>query len=644
MRAKRLSTAAALTCLSAILLATACRSGEAPRTPRTYTIEQFLETTSLSGLSFSPDGSKVLVSSDRSGIFNAWAVPVDGGEPVALTESTTDSMYALGYFPADERILVASDRGGNELTRIHVRETDGSLTDLTPGERLKANWYGFTHDRRGFVIGTNERDPRFFDLYLYETDGYGRRLLFRNDEGFTFGDLSPDRRLLALTRPDTRTNSDVFIRDLESGEMRHLTPHEGEIVFRAVEFTPDGGSLLVLTDEGSEFLHLVAIDLASGERTTLVAPDWDVVSAGFSPSGRYLVVSINADARTTLRLFEWDAFRELTLPALGQAASIGALAVSARDDRVAFYASSARMPNDLFVQDLPEGTPRRLVRTLSPEIDPEDLVEGRVVRFASWDGMEIPGILYVPHGAGAEHPVPALVWVHGGPGGQSRIGYRGLIQYLVNHGYAVYAINNRGSSGYGRSFQLADDGRHGRDDLADCVASKKMLVETGVVDPERIGIIGGSYGGYMVLAALAFEPEEFAVGVDIFGVANWHRTLASIPPWWESLKKGFAKEFGTLTDEKYLKEISPLFHAESIRKPLFVLQGANDPRVLRIEPDEIVAAVERNGVPVEYLVLDDEGHGIRKKKNRHRAYRAIREFLDRHLAGAADSAPARDVG
>ncbi|RMF75993.1 MAG: S9 family peptidase [Acidobacteria bacterium] len=625
---------ALVSCLAAVLALVSCGPAGTPHEPKRYTIEQFLETVGLSGLSFSPDGSRVLVTSDWSGIPNAWAIPVDGGEPVALTASATDSRFALDWFPRDERILVAGDQGGNELTHVFVRETDGTLVDLTPGDRLRAVYHGFTRDEGAFVVGTNERDPRFFDLWLYDVRDYRRTPLYEDREGLQFADISPDRRLLAFTRPDTRVNSDVVIHDVTTGTSRTLTPHEGDIVHRAETFSPDGSELLVLTDEDDEFLKLVAIDVATGARRVLVDEDWDVTGARFSPSGHFLAVSINADARTVLRLFSWDGFREVPLPRLAEPASIEALEISRADDRIAFYAHSARMPGDLFVADLPDGEPRRLVRTLSPSIDPDDLVEGRVVRFASWDGTQIPGILYVPHQARTDRKVPALVWVHGGPGGQSRIGYRGLIQYLVNHGYAIYAINNRGSSGYGRSFQLADDGRHGRDDLKDCIASKKLLADTGVIDAGRIGIIGGSYGGYMVLAALAFAPDEFAVGVDIFGVANWERTLASIPPWWESMKRSFAREFGTLDDADYLRSISPLFHAEAIRRPLFVLQGANDPRVLKIESDEIVAAVRRNGVPVEYLVLEDEGHGIRKKANRFRAYRAILEFLDRHLAAA----------
>jgi len=222
--------------------------------------------------------------------------------------------------------------------------------------------------------------------------------------------------------------------------------------------------------------------------------------------------------------------------------------------------------------------------------------------------------------------------VHGGPGDQSRVGYSELVQFLVNHGYAVYAINNRGSSGYGKTFYGMDDRKHGDADLDDCVASKKMLVDLGYVDPARIGILGGSYGGYMTLAALTFRPRAFAVGVDLFGVSNWLRTLLSIPPWWESERAELYKELGDPhADADYLRRISPLFFANQIERPLLVLQGENDPRVLKVESDEIVAAAKRRGVPVEYLVFPGEGHGISKKANQERAYQAVLDFLDRYL-------------
>lgn len=636
MRAARLTIVVAVAALgnmgmhSSMSLGAQERANETPR----YSIEDFLRTTDLAGASWSPDKKRILVSSNQSGVFNVYAIPVDGGAPVQLTRSTTNATFALSYFPADERFLFARDSGGNELTHIHVRERDGRVRDLTPGAKLKANFLGWAHDDRSFFVATNERDPRFFDVYEVAVDGYARTLIYKNEQGYEFGAISPDKRYLAFEKPRTTSDSDIHLYDRKSGTLKHITPHQGTVQNSPAAFTPDGRGLLFTTDEGREFASLVRYDIASGERSMVVEREWDVTYAAYSRGGKYLVVATNEDARTTLELFEAATMRPVRLPAL-PAGNITSIAFSRDETMAAFYATDSRHPRDLFILAVKGGKPQRLTNSLNPAIDPAHLVDGRVVRFASYDGLAVPGLLYRPHQAQSGNKVPALVMVHGGPGGQARLGYSALVQYLVNHGYAVYDINNRGSSGYGKTFYGLDDRKHGDADLGDVVASKQMLIETGFVDPERVGIIGGSYGGYMVLAALAFRPDVFDAGVDIFGVANWPRTLRSIPPWWESFREALYTEMGDPeTDSVRLHANSPLFHTERIVKPLIVLQGANDPRVLQVESDEIVAAVRKNGVPVEYIVFPDEGHGFLRNENKIRGYKAILDFLDVHLKGA----------
>ena len=602
-----------------------------PHQPRQYTIQEFLGTTNFSGASFSPDNRKLLVSSDQSGIYNAYALPVAGGPPEQLTHSETESIMAISYFRHDERFLYAGDQGGNELHHLYVRELDGSSTDLTPGEGLKAVFRAWAGDFASFYFVTNERDRRYFDLYQVTVEGYQRRLIYQNDEGYGLPIISPDGRYLALYKGNTNADSDIYLLDrANDGTITHLTPHSGDINHNPLAFSRDSSKLYISTDAGREFSYLSAYDLAEGEWQVVLQADWDITGIHLSQPGSYLAVYINHDAQTELRLYSAADMRPVELPALPQA-TITSVEISPDESLLAFYASSSRMPQDLFVTALSGDQPTQLTRSLNPKIDPADLVDGQVIRFSSYDGLEIPGILYTPQGVARDQPAPALVWVHGGPGGQSRIGYNALLQFLINHGYLVYAINNRGSSGYGKTFFHLDDGKHGRADLDDCVAAKQMLIDTGLVEAERVGIIGGSYGGYMVLAALAFRPQVFDLGVDIFGISNWHRTLTNIPPWWESARKRLEAEFGPFADEDYFRSISPFFHAENIVKPLMVLQGANDPRVLQVESDDIVAAARHNGVPVEYVVFADEGHGFMKKENQARGYQGILAFLQAYL-------------
>ena len=628
----------ALIAATAAVIFAAC-AAEPQRQLARYPIEDFLDSINYFGTSFSPDKTKILVSSDMTGIGNVYALPVDGSEPVALTHSTTDTMRAVSYFPADERFLFMRDEGGNELYHVFVQETDGTVIDLAPGEGHRALFYGWAWDDESFFIGTTERDQRFFDVYEVSLADYERVMIYENTEGFDFQGRSPDERTLALSKTNTTSDSDIYLYDVASGEMNLITDGEDEVANDFQSFDPSGRSFYMTTDEGSEFAYLVRHDLESGERTTLVAPDWDVWYGYPSKRGKYLVVGINNDASTEVRLYDTATMEQIELPTVPDA-DITRVGLSRDEATLAFYASSSRNPRDLYVQEI-GGEPRKLTRSLSANIDAADLVEGERVRFTAPDGVEIPGILYRPHGVSTEDPAPAVIWVHGGPGGQSRMGYFDLVQYLVNHGYVVYQINNRGSTGYGKTFYRMDDRDHGEGDLADCVASKEMLIATGYVDPERLGIAGHSYGGYMVLAALTLAPEEFAVGVDLFGISNWVRTLESVPPWWESFREALYRELGDpAEDGERLRRISPLFHADRIVRPLMVLQGANDPRVLQAESDDIVAAARANGTPVEYVVFEDEGHGFVKKENKLEAYGRILEFLDRYLKGEEEAAEA----
>ncbi len=618
-----------LLALGAVLLAGL--AGAAPRPSKLYTIEQFMATTSVRDASFSPDESKVLFSSNQTGIFNAYVLPVGGGTPTPLTASTTDAIAAVSYFPSDERILFTRDQGGNELNHLYVRETDGKEKDLTPGEKLKATFAGWTPAGDAFYVTTNERDPRFFDVYRYDAKGYERTLVYRNEAGYFPGAISDDGQWIALGKPNSTSDSDIYLWNAGTRETKHITPHQGQADFSPEAFDPESRALYYLTNEGAEFARVRRYVLATGKHEEVEKAEWDVTSTSFSHHGRYRASAVNDDGRTVIKVYDTKTGAPVPLPQL-PAADITSIKIARSEKRMAFYVNGDRSPGNLYVYTFGEASPRRLTESLNKEIDPEDLVESEVVRFKSFDATVIPNVLWKPHQASAARKAPALVWVHGGPGGQTRKGYSALIQYLVNHGYVVLGINNRGSSGYGQSFYVADDQKHGREPLWDCVEAKKYLASLPYVDKDRIGIIGGSYGGYMVLAALAFQPDVFAVGVDIFGVSNWIRTLEGIPAWWEAQRQALYKEIGDPVRQKdMLREVSPLFHADKIKKPLIVLQGANDPRVIKPESDDIVAAVKKNGVAVEYVVFPDEGHGFAKRANQISGYRQILEFLDKYL-------------
>ena len=597
-----------------------------------YTIEQFMNTVRTSGSSFSADEKSILFHNNKTGIFNVYSVPVNGGAAAQLTNSTKESTFAVSYLPNDTRFLYRYDRGGNENEHIYLREKDGTERDLTPGDKVKANFLGWSHDRKTFFYSTNERDPRFFDIFEMPIDSFKPALIYKDETGLDVGAISEDKKYIAFQKNGASpADSDVFLYNLATKEMKNITAHTGDVANGAETFDVNSKYLYYLTDTGSEFRYVARYDLATGKSEVVEKAPWDVSYTYFSHNGKYRVTAVNEDARTKIKVYDTATGKLVSLPQLPNA-DITGVNISRSEKLMAFYLNGDRSPSNLYVYDFVTKKATKLTDSLNPEINSADLVDSQVIRYKSFDGVDVPSILYKPKHASAGNKVPALVLVHGGPGGQTRVGYSALTQYLVNHGYAVLGVNNRGSSGYGKSFFASDDGKHGREPLWDCVEAKKYLASLGYVDEKKIGIMGGSYGGYMVLAALAFKPEEFAVGVDLFGVSNWVRTLQSIPPYWESFRKSLYKEIGDPEKElDNLRAVSPLFHADKIVKPLIVLQGANDPRVIKPESDEIVDNIKKRGGVVEYVLFDNEGHGFTKKANEIRAYKGILDFLDRYL-------------
>lgn len=597
-----------------------------------YTIEQFMNTIRIGGSSFSSDENSILFHSNKTGIFNVYSVPVTGGAPSQLTNSTKESTYAVSYFPSDARFIYTYDRGGNENNHIYLRELNGTERDLTPGEKVKAGFVGWSQDRKSFYFTTNERDPRFFDLYEMPIDTLKPALIYKDETGLDFGDISNDKKYIAFQKNGVSpADSDVYVYNVATREMKNITEHTGEVANSPQSFDVGSRYLYYLTDDGSEYQYVARYDLATGKKETVEKAPWDISYTYFSRNGKYRVTAINEDARTKIKIYDQATGKPVPLPQLPNGVITG-VNISPSEKLMAFYLNGDRSPSNLYVYNFANKKATKLTESLSPEINADDLVESEVIRYKSFDGLEIPSILYKPKHASAQNKVPALVLVHGGPGGQTRVGYSPVTQYLVNHGYVVIGVNHRGSSGYGKTFFAADDARHGREPLWDCIAAKKYLASLGYVDEKKIGIMGGSYGGYMVLAALAFKPEEFAVGVDIFGVSNWVRTLKSMPAYWESFRKQLYREIGDPEkDLENLRAVSPLFHADKIVKPLIVLQGGNDPRVIKPESDEIVENIKKRGGVVEYVLFDNEGHGFTKKANEIRAYKAILDFLDRYL-------------
>jgi dipeptidyl aminopeptidase/acylaminoacyl peptidase len=611
-----------------------CHSSEPVREVPVYSIEQLQNNLSVRGVDFNKDESKILTVHNGTGIYNVYELSTSDTSFKRLTKSLRESFYAVTYVPGTDNFIYTSDQGGNENFHLYLSHPgDTAVSDLTPWPGSTNNFAGWSSDKKSMYAISNKRDPRFFDFWKYDTLHWKPFLLYKNDSGYSSFDLSKSERWLALTKSGSTNKNDLYLLDRKSGKLKRIS-NDDEAMWNVQAFEKNDSILYFTTNDANEFSYLVKYNLNTGASEKLYQTHWDVDGMDLSENEKYHALTINEDGKEKVLLFDHSTGKPLEFPGLS-GADVESLRFSTSGRNMLITAGSSTSPSNLFIYNFDKKELKQLTRCLNPEIDPTNLAQAEVIRFKSFDGLEIPAIWYKPLQASPSHKVPALVWVHGGPGGQSMVGFSNQIQFLVNHGYAVLAVNNRGSSGYGKAFFKMDDKKHGEGDLADCIYGKRWLAAQDFIDSNQIAIEGGSYGGCMVLTALAFYPEEFKAGVDLFGVANWIRTLRSIPPYWEAGRKALYEEMGDPNgpDSILLKKASPIFNYEKINKPLIVFQGSNDVRVLPVESEEIVQGVRKNGDSVEYIVFPNEGHGFTKKEDQNTTANRTLAFLDKYVRG-----------
>lgn len=600
-----------------------------------YTIDQFYKNVNVLGnYSFSDDETRLLINTNETGIYNLFELNIADSSKRAITNSTTESCFALDYVHGTNQLLYSADKGGNELSHIFLMDENEKVIDLTPGDEVKASFDGWSKDKKVMYFVSNKRDPQFFDLYSMNTGEWKEQMIYKNTDGYELSSKSKDRSIIALSRPITSSESRLFLYNRATNKITEVSEEGKPGSYNGQSFSNDNKYFYYTTDAGNEFSYAVKYEIATGNREVVYKDKWDVTGYGFSENEKYRIAVVNVDGRIVVRIWDNASGSVISYPDI-PGSTISGFKISESEKKMALLLGSSRMVGDVYLWEIGATEMKKLTSTMNPEIDPGMLIDAQVIRFKSFDSIEIPAIYYKPHTATKKNKVPALVSVHGGPGGQSMLYYDPLIQYLVNHGYAVLSVNNRGSSGYGKTFYKMDDRNHGDKDLRDCIWGKKWMQGLDYIDGEKIGIIGGSYGGFMTMAAMTSFPDEFVVGVNFFGVTNWIRTLRSIPSFWAAQRDALYQELGDpfTADSVRLYQISPLFHGEKVKHPVLVLQGANDPRVLKVESDEMVEAIKTNNVPVEYIVFPDEGHGFVKRENEIKAYSQVLDFLDKYLKG-----------
>ncbi len=609
--------------------------------PNMYPFESYLNVRSAHSPSFSHDGQRLAFLTNISGVDEVWSVPVDVHAPLpAWPEQLTFRGERAGgakYAPAAEKLLVSGDIGANERHQFYLLTNSGTpLSTLTTQPEVIHQFGDWSPDGTLITFASNARDPRYFDIYEQEVP-YGKpKLLFQSDDTNYALRYSPDGHALLFTRAESNLRNTLFLLDRITGEVRRLTPEisEGHALHEAAAWSADRRGLYLLSDRDRQFLSLAWLDLATTELTYLEEKTWDTEALAVTGDGTRLALVTNEDGYSRLELWDvsqgWEQRRALPGPTL-PACILTELTWAPDGSRLAFTLDTANDAPDIWVWDVAEQILWRATRSALGGIPREQFVMPGLVHYPTFDGRQIPAFLFLPQ---SEQPggLPAVLYVHGGPESQLRPGFNPILQYLVGSGYVVLAPNVRGSTGYGAEYQSLDDVRLRMDSVADLKYAAEWLKTSGIAHPQKIAIMGRSYGGFMVLAAVTTYPDLWAAAVDIVGIANFVSFLENTGPWRRKLREA---EYGSLEhDREFLEQISPIHKVDRITAPMFVAHGANDPRVPVGEAEQMVAALKARGVPVEYIRFEDEGHQFTKRSNQLIAYPAIGRFLDRYVAGA----------
>jgi dipeptidyl aminopeptidase/acylaminoacyl peptidase len=612
-------------------------------TAETYNFERYLNVRSAYGASFSSDGKHLSFLSDITGVAEVWSVPVDvHAAQSAWPEQLTfrgERVAGAAFSPVEDVLLLIADTGGSELTQLYALQGDGSaLTALTDQPDIIYTSPVWSPDGKRIAYVSNERDRRYFDVYERELASGEIRCLLQHDGTNEVISYSPDGKQVLVNRSESNVRDCLLLVDVATGETRMLTPEtsEGTAEHRFPAWSVDAQGkpgLYLLSTRGRQFQTLAWLDLATTEMTYVRENKWDSEALALTEDGTRMALVMNQNGYSKMELFDvshgYRARKLLPGPMGALPPGVMREITWSKDGkRLAFTLDSANDASDIWVWDVEEKALWRATRSATGGIPRSRFAAPSLVHYPTFDERQIPAFLYLPETEQARN-LPVVVYVHGGPEGQSRLLYNPVIQYLVSSGYAVLVPNVRGSTGYGYEYQSLDDVRLRMDSVRDLQYAALWLSERGIADPKRIAIMGGSYGGFMVLSAVTTYPDIWAAGVDIVGIANFVTFLENTGPW---RRKNREAEYGSLEhDREFLEQISPIRSVDRITAPLFVIHGANDPRVPVGEAEQIVAALKQRNVPVEYLRFADEGHGLIKRANRLVAYPAIAHFLDTYV-------------
>ncbi|MDR3548042.1 MAG: S9 family peptidase [Candidatus Pacebacteria bacterium] len=587
-----------------------------------YEIKDFLEVKSSYGSRFNPDASKVAYLSNSSGTAQIFIVSREGGDLVQLT-NFPDPVSGFIYSPTEEKIVFSKSEGGDENNQLYILDPiNRQVVPLTDQKGTRHNLGSFSWDGKYVSYASNKRNGKDFDVYIMDIDSCESRCIF--DMGDWCGALgfSPSGKYLTVGRASSNVNNDIYLCNLVDGTTEHVTPHKGDALYGEVRWLPDESSFFITSDQDLEFASLARYVIADKTFRYVLKLNWDIDGTMISRDGKHLFIKVNEDGYQKLSVYDPGTMELLrsTFPE----GEIGGFNASLDSRYLTFSLGSSTRTTDVWVSNI-DGAETKQITHSYQGVPPEMLVSPELMRFKSFDGLEVPAFVYKPQNMEPDKKLPVVINIHGGPESQYRPSLALISQYFVHAGYIVVAPNVRGSAGYGKSYLKLDDVEKRMDSVKDIIALRDHLKDFPEVDMNNIILMGGSYGGFMVLACMSFYPDLWAGGVDTVGIVNFITFLENTAPYRRALRES---EYGSLTkDRELLESISPINSIEKIKAPLFVIHGANDPRVPLSEAEQVVNKLKELGRKVELIVYPDEGHGLVKLKNRLDAYPRVVEFL-----------------
>ena len=576
----------------------------------------------------SPDGTKIAFRYTVTGERQLWIVDAGGGWPTQLTFGSGITFYR--WAPDGRHLLVGRDADGNEREGYYLLSVDGTeerqLLPLTDAFRV----FGmFSTDGSQFLFSSTERNGRDFDIYVNDVASGKTQLVYEGSFGFFPRAWQPDGNIVIVSETRGEDAVDVHLLNMESGEMTPLFQPEIAASYSDFAWLPDGSGFYLATDHDREFAGLAFYSLQDNKLTFLETPDADISNVTMNGNGRYLAWTTNEDGYAKLHAVDRNAQGSLATPELSP--GVYQLDMSSAASSISIRVTGPATPGDVFVWNIESDTTHQAVQSSLAGLDPASFKAPLSLRYLARDGVELQGLLYLPDQSQVSLLPPVVVSVHGGPTGQSRPVFKPQIQYLLNNGIAVFDVNVRGSTGFGKTYARLDNREKRLDSVRDLVDTVAFLSKDVRLDTQRIAVMGGSYGGYMVNAVLGSYPGVFDAGVSMVGVSDWVRALQEASP---ALKASDRIEYGDIREERwqeFYKVNSPINNAANIKVPLLVEHGANDPRDPVTESDRLVTTIREAGGTVAYMRFPDEGHSLAKQANRVAYYRTMVSFLERHL-------------